>query len=134
MSSRVIAALFGSVLAVAACGVAPTAPIPSTAATTAVAAKRKAPQCSDYRPLVAQLISLVDRRTSGSVRTTLLTDLRAAYAALDPAACDARRATAHLQQFIADVKANASSMSSALAGALVSLAQSIIGYLAPFVV
>lgn len=131
MSRRAIVALFG-VLAVAGCGDTPTAP--ATPAATTVAAKRRTAQCSDYRPIVAQLISLVNRRTSGDVRTTLLADLQGAYAALDPAACDARLATTYLQRFIADVEANAASISYALAVTLVRVAQAVIGYLAPFVV
>lgn len=134
MSRRaIVVALFG-VLAVAACGDTVTAPALADAAGTAVVAKRKTAQCSDYRPIVAQLVSLVERRTSGDVRATLLADLQGAYAALDPAGCDARLATSYLQKFVVDVQANGSSISDALETTLVALAQAVIGYLAPFVV
>ena len=134
MSRRTLAAIAG-VLVVAACGSNPTGPAAPAAATTEVAAKKKkTAQCSDYRPIVAHLISLVQRETSGDVRITLLADLESAYAALDPAACDAKLASMHLQQFIANVEANSASISPELAVTLIRVAEAVIGYLAPFVV
>lgn len=133
MNRRVIVAILGT-LALAACGEMPAAPGASSAAETVAAAKKKAAQCSDYRPAVAHLLSLVDRQTSGDVRAILLADLQGAYTALDPAACDARLAIDYLQRFIVDVELHAASMTEALAVTLVTVARSVIGYLAPFAV
>lgn len=131
MLSTVRFPLLVAVAAVAACSNGPVQPVTSPEVSAAKATT--APKCSDYRGIVAQLVSLVSRQTYEPTRGLLLADLNAAYAAMDPAACDAALATSHLRKFIADVNANASTMSPGLALTLVRVAESVIGYLAPFV-